>query len=243
MAETANIFVIDGEAAGTTPWEWTSLTEEGSNTFALDPNAKNNGVNGYKATLDGTNDLCYGEKSIAGTPSTIYIRGYFYFPSSNYPYSQAGTARYFNLCAIRSATQDLALLRITAGSSGITKTIFYYRTDTTLNQALSGSISTGAWHYIELYYKIHASSGEASLWIDGSLETAKTGLNTSSNTITNYRAGILYGQTPTDMDPNEYFYIDDVLANTTGPIGVHPIAAAMYCGPGQGALPPFWNHR
>ena len=37
--ETGGLFVIDGEDAGTTPWEFDSIVEPGTSTFALPDSA------------------------------------------------------------------------------------------------------------------------------------------------------------------------------------------------------------
>ncbi len=67
MPETGGLFIIDGESAGSTPWEFDSLSEEGSNTVALAAAAKNNGDYGYKITFDGTSDYAYVFKTFVVT--------------------------------------------------------------------------------------------------------------------------------------------------------------------------------
>jgi hypothetical protein len=217
MPETSNIAVIDGEDAGTTPWEFDALVEEGSNTLALDASAKNNGVSGYKGTLNNNNDRCYGVKSLSG--ADVFLRSYVYFPSSDYPYSQSETPRIGKWFSIRSSTQELAAIWLSFGSGGITKYRFsYYYTEAT-SEELSGALSLGAWHYIELHYKVHALDGIAELLIDGEEIISIPELNTGGNIIASAWLGQYYGYYPGDITNGEYFYLDDIVANTTGPIG------------------------
>ena len=73
------VFLIDGESAGSTPWEWDSLTEEGTMTLALDPNADSgndgSGTNGYTMTGDGTNNIACGVYSFADQADFYCITG------------------------------------------------------------------------------------------------------------------------------------------------------------------------
>ncbi len=82
MAETRFEWALDGEDAGSDPWEFDSIVEV-DDTFALDANNPNNGINGYREISTGiANDRAYGIKTWTNTDKTEYwVRFYVYIPS------------------------------------------------------------------------------------------------------------------------------------------------------------------
>ena len=75
MPETADILVIDGEDAGSTPWEFDSITEEGDCDFSLQAAAALHGANGYRYTGSLSYDYGFGSIAIA-SQTTLYGRFY-----------------------------------------------------------------------------------------------------------------------------------------------------------------------
>lgn len=221
MPETADIFVIDGENAPTeSPYEFDSLAEDAGNAFELDtPGIHGNGR--YKISFGGTNDGSFGLKSISGQ-TEVYYRVYFYFPTGAYPHVGQGALQNFKALEIDRVGGYASRVRFSANNAGAQLTVLeYYDTDFHYPGLGPTPISIGMPHYLEQYYKIHATEGAVKLWFDGTLLSNNTGLDTSGVVFTNILTGSTYSS-PVPAN-GEYFYIDDILAATTGPIGAYKV--------------------
>lgn len=239
MAETADIAVIDGEDAGADPWEWDSITEQAGNDLSLDASAKNNGSYGYKYSWGGTNEILVGNKSLAGN-DFCYAREYFYLPSGNYPYVGSALTRTAYWSRIEApAGAILVGVRVGMSSTGAAITTINYR-DTAARTIVTAKIlTTDTWHYVDYYYKVHATEGAIAVWVDGIGLGSAGDLDTSGNTIDEFKCGINYST----VNPanGEYLYIDDVLLSTTGPIGEYDLGILPQ-EPGQGVCPPWLRY-
>lgn len=165
MAESGGLFIIDGEDAGSTPWEFDSLTEEGSNTFALDVNAKNNGSYGYRATFDGVNDDCRGVKAFSEV-NEIYARAYIYIKAD---LDLDATSRALTVFALYDGATRICRVDIKAGGGSATPIMWAF--DDRDHSATSEiNFSRGAWHYIEIHWKAGTGAdGGGQFWVDGDL--------------------------------------------------------------------------
>jgi len=237
MAEADDgLFLIDGEDAGSTPWEFDSITNDGSCTFAIDATAKNNGSYGYKASYDGTNRNCYGVVNLSD-PSTIYVRGYVYIPSA---FEMGGTYETCVLFYLFDGTTDIIVL--SAYCHGTTSMARWHKisevsgvdeeTDSVTN------FSTDAWHYLEIKFVAGTGSdGIVECRCDGDtlFGGADTGLSTSALApealyVGNYSER---GQEPAN---GAYMYFDDIKASASDWVGAYSEAG------GGVSVPVMQNH-
>lgn len=214
MSETADIAVIDGEDAGSTPWEFASIFEGAGNSFTKDAGAAAHGDFGYKLLFGGANALTYGATAISRTE--IYGRGYVYI-SSGYAF---GTSYDLSRIFLLRDASDNLLLSIAIKNAGSPGAAEIWRIDGVdvgyVNE--SDHFSTGEWHYIDFHWRAGSGSdGGAQVWIDGDSVLNKMDVDLSAYTATKFDVGPSYScQKPINGD---YLYIDDVLLSTTGPIG------------------------
>jgi hypothetical protein len=201
---------IDGEDAGSTPWEFTALLEEAGNTFALDADAKSHGSYGYKASLGGINDQAMGYITFANQ-SELYVRAYFKV-SAGFSF---GTA--WHQTRIISLYDDewvgLVNFRIQADAG-----LVAYRWQITGENLATGTdettFSLNEWHCLELYWVKHASIGGAKVWVDGVEIYSDLDNNTSARDCDRLYAGS-GGDLP---DAGGYVYFDDIKIDSTGRI-------------------------
>ena len=213
MAETADIAVIDGEDAGTTPWEWDNLAEEGGCTFALDAGAANHGSYGYKFTGDGSNNYAYGYVTFAGQ-TELYFRYYIYIPST-FNHSEGTDYAYVGYMQDGAAGKVIAGFQCTPNPAAWA---LWYSGGVFSTSATNFSVDE--WHRVEIrFYAGSGADGVVQCWIDGDLVFDHTGLNFAGVEIDK----VLAGQMDTTLLPDngDYFYLDDILFSTTGPIGAY----------------------
>ena len=225
MAETADIAVLDGEDAGTTPWEFTSIVEEAGNGFDLDAAAALHGDYGYKVSFGGSNDAAYGKEPMVSV-DPCYIRCYFSFPVADYPFSTEATLKKFRLFrAVDASSNVLFELWFRANQSAAQIYQIGYGDNTTsyaitLPEAVD--IPLGMSHFVDVGYKKGLDdSGQVEFRLDGNTFYTKA-ITTSKNSLE-----LRIGSTYAEANPanGEYFYLDDLLVSTTGPIGGYSEAA------------------
>lgn len=216
MAESGGILIIDAEDAGTTPYEFDSLFEDGSCTLTVDAAAKNNGSYGYLMTFDGANNSIYGQVGFT-EQTTIYARAYFYFPSS----LSAASADTWMPLVLYDDTVALCYLRLYMATDGsMTRQRFYYLHDSGQSyEALdNGSVSSDAWHYIELRYTSGNGTGVAACRIDGvQVDGGHTDL-INTGACDSIRVGQVSALVP---DENDVAYFDDVKLATDDWVGAY----------------------
>ncbi len=165
----AEIGNIDGEDAGEGPlWEWDDMWKEEEAEFLLSTDAAHRGEAGYKIVHHTINDFAYGRKSLEGVGSQVYVRGYKYFPTVNYPNSQSEIVRTPLYSRIASSYDD-CLVGVQLGMCSSYVDIYRVRYFDQEGQVstVNVNIALGAWHYIELYYKVHATEGAVGCWLAG----------------------------------------------------------------------------
>lgn len=220
MAETADIAVIDGEDAGTTPWEFSSLFQQGGNTIALNAAAAIHESNGYRVTFDGTNSLCAGKKN--HLEQTNYHARYYFKLKSGFHLVHDG--------------DDFTPISLMDGGVHILRPEFYYHSGSgkfgyilrlTHNGGTIAVIvknnddifTTNTKYYLELHYVSGAlGTGGYQLWIDGVSE----GSDFATYATSNYKPDeVRVGSVAADSAPaaGDYIDLDDLLLSTTGPIG------------------------
>ena len=194
MAEADDgLFLIDGEDAGSTPWEFDSISEAGSMTLALDSNNPNNGTYAYRVTFDGSSEQAYGTVSFSPNVDEIYLRFYLYVPST----TTGGNWQNAYIVRMLDNSPFAALVQfyIRTGGDGA-----FYSWGWIIDQGGSSTsttnFSTDEWHYVEIHWVSDASVGGATIKVDGDTLVADEDQDTSANDLNNIRIGI---------DPNGSF--------------------------------------
>jgi hypothetical protein len=203
--ETGGIFVADAEDGGTT--DLTGVSVGGTTTFAASTASKNNGSYGYEVTSDGTNDGI-GYKTFAAQ-NTIYVRIYFKVTSG---------------FAINTDFKAVSPLLLKDAGGTVRARINLRRNGTGFDLGANmpwggwGSIgntafTANAWHYIELYYLVHATTGGIQLWVDGVSKGTSLTTNTTGTAIARIDTGLVnVDGIPT---AGSVVYIDDIKADTS----------------------------
>jgi hypothetical protein len=224
MAEADDgLFLIDGESAGATPWEFTAIVDDGTAAFALDGAAKQNGSYGYSATFDGASRNCYGRKALSDL-AEIYVRAYVYIPST---------------FAMTITYTTVTILDLGDGSTIAINFGFYCHGSTVparwkwksevagINTEATSTtnFSMDAWHRIEIHW-VSAADGGMEILVDGtSIISDLTGQNTSAIALDNLFVGNSEdggGHVPA---AGAVFYLDDIKASATGWVGAYSAAA------------------
>ncbi|KKK81416.1 hypothetical protein LCGC14_2813650, partial [marine sediment metagenome] len=205
MAETGGLFVIDAETGDIS--QFTSVTQEGSNTFTADVAAKNNGTYGFKLLYDGTNEGNFGLKSVA-PQSDIYLRFYIYIVADSRANGEFNGFIHFKDSG--EWALDFRFYRVTGGvgyrlwvnngGAGI------------INRSGNLVISDATWTRFEIRYLQDAVNGGCQVWINGVSDASSFITNTSAYDVTEIGIGTLYGQAP---DLNDTIYLDDIKADTS----------------------------
>jgi hypothetical protein len=219
--EIADIAVIDGEDAGTTPWELDSLTEDAGNTFTLSAAAALHGSGGYKMDIapGPGGPQCFGERTFTGT-NDIYERFYFYIPSWNQTDGQ--NTRY---ALIRDGTTRLVTFYLywhsASSTFGVYCIIQHGGGSAAIYNNIAGSdISLNTPYYIDVRYKGgDAATGGGEIWLNGASKGSNFTLNTSAYQPDRAQLGTYYYSGVTC--PTGTIYFDDLLLSTTGPIGAY----------------------
>ena len=217
--ETADIAVIDGEDIPfTTPWGFDFITEESGNDFSLSTAALQHGEYGYQCVFGGSNDAAWAEKTFT-EQAEIYVRFYVYYPSTNYPYRTDATFRDSYCFYMRDGSTNVVILRLQSNNTGIKIFTVYYQDDSGQQSSVhSTAISQNTLHYFDIKYKSGSGDGAFEVLLDGASITSASNLTTSylPDAI---RVGHVYSGT--NPASGEYYYLDDILVSSTGPIGAY----------------------
>lgn len=217
MAETADIAVIDGEAAGETPWEFTALLEQGLCTYSLDAAAAIHGTGGYKLLFDGNNKYTYAYRSIAAQ-TEVYRRVYWKIPAFS-----ATNGAWYRMYPVHSGGSDLVQLFLTYHTAGGGS--FGYLLTTRDNSGVQAVIDKSAnavflkdtEYFLDFHWKQGAGNGGCQFWINGVSEASNFTYTNTTYTAARINSGITAGSANPAVGSVMYF--DDLLVSTTGPIG------------------------
>jgi hypothetical protein len=209
--ETGGLFVADAEDNSLVQFNRT--VTDGTNTVAVSAASKNKGSYGYEFNWDGTNKQAYGIDSV-GAQTDIYVRFYFKL-SANYALA-AWTAQH--LLAIYDGSILLLQMRVAQNPTTAYQVQLIHPSYSEITGGFS-SLTLDTWHYIEIRYVSHASTGGAEVWLDGSAVGSVLNINTSSHTANL----VQFGGTATSVQvPSPgVLYIDDIKAATTA-VGAYP---------------------
>lgn len=191
----ADLFTkITGESAGSSPYEFNTVTADSGNSFAPSTDYAQAGSYSYKAALAGTNLSAYGIKTFSTASASAYVKAYIYI-SSAWNYSTSG--RYTSVLVLRTssyAVLSLCVLR-PAGQAAPTRWQVYDRANTTTTTT---GFSLGAWHKVEMYWQRGTSgNGIARVWIDDNLIHEYTTLTTVAQDAASLRIGSVDDYAPT----------------------------------------------
>jgi len=209
--ETGGLFILDGEDAGSTPWEWTSINNSGSATFALDGAAKNNGSYGYTFTPDSTN-TAYGRKTFTAIDE-IYVRFYIFIPTGFNVGTGAG--EYVDVAMFNAVLSDEIRFGIYTTSGGVPNSWRFWVNYTP--QYSTTNFSLNSWHRIEIRYYKYASTGGGELWIDGTSVLSDYDQTISAQASSFYLGCELATSAP---GAGDVLYFDDIKADTS-PVGAY----------------------
>ena len=206
--ETGGLFVADAEDGGVV--KWTGVTTGGTSTFVASTAQKANGSYSYLATTDGTNPA-YGYETITAQ-GDIYARFYFYLPTS---YNQGTWVLKHIFELLSGTTARIHGSFSTSGDAGAVAFVAQILTSP-WPSFTSATLARDTWHWVEFHFLVDASVGGFQAWLDGASMGSNFTLNTSGQTISTIRAGIIDVSTA-----NNAVYFDDIKADTTGPIGAY----------------------
>jgi len=260
----ANYYLYYGNpSAGTPTWTWSDVLifydgfESGNLTawsgsantagdsIAASPDAVGqNGTYSGKAVTDTTPDPVLGYsygfvwKNITGQ-NTLYAKLNVYVPSS-----------------FSAGTNDVVIMEFLNGWSNIIS-LTINAEDRTLFMWKEGGPPAGpfgygdppstelliGWNTIEMMATASTTSGEARVWLNGSLEIEATGQNLGSNPIDKVAAGVYYS---IPEDKANTIYIDDVIVRSW--VGSEPTTSlgtelAQDCPPPTGFSPCYYQYR
>jgi len=219
VAETADIAVINGEDAGTTPWEFDSISAETGCVFELDVAAALHGSSGYKHVNTGNNEYAYGTKAIT-EQTEFYIRFYLQL---NDVITQYGGSQPIFIALTDGGVTKFHFGAITNGSTKAAESWRYNRNGIYLSDATN--FSENVPHYVDMYFKAGSgANGVFTLWVDSTEIESITGQDYSAIAIDGIKVGQVNASVTVDSGS---VYIDDILLSTTGPIGPYPGAVLL----------------
>lgn len=171
----ADLFTkITAESAGSSPYEFSSVTVETDNVFAPSTEQAYAGSYSYKAAYGGTNDQCYGRKDFSES-NTAYIIARIYIPSTfqipvgtNYTLTLCdGNTYLFHFWIIRETGHDAPNTLYANARGGSYGNISGFATD--------------SWITMKMWFKTATTGnkdGEAKIWI-GDTEQYSSSHNTT----------------------------------------------------------------
>lgn len=238
MAETADIFVIDGEDAGTTPWEWDSLVEEAGNTVTLSAANPAHGSYSYEIAFGGSNDRVYATVSFTEL-TEIYFRFYFEFNQFS---ADTGEIRLLYLSDIGVNACGFLYLQGTGAGNGIGYTLLH-RDNTGLRTAVDHSADEIFFPNTRYWIDIHwvqgsSNDGGIEMLLNGVAQGGETNRTNDDFTPDALWVGNIYA--PWNPANGTKYYIDDFLAATTGWIGAYPSPSSAERIVRGGLIDPRW---
>ena len=166
MAETRFDWCLDGEEAGTTPWEFASITDAGSADFSLSDAAEHNGTYGYRYTSGGNANPAYGVYTWTNTDKTEYWVRFYIYIASGYALNQQTFPAY--LVKLLDGSTVVCEFGI-RGNGQTTPNEWGFGLPAALQYGTANNFSLDAWHLIEIKCLVDGENGGVACYIDGSL--------------------------------------------------------------------------
>ncbi len=169
--------------------DFTSKTTNGTNTLTISSSAGtfNNGAKGAKATFDGTNKKAYVTKTIADQ-TNLYVRLYFKLNSA---FAIGTNYNAIDLFSIYDGATLVAGVTVQRVDPGFRFYVPYYQPSSSYvyGGGPTTEISVNVWHYVELRFYSHASTGGFEFWFNGVSKGSIYTLDTSAITIDTVNVG------------------------------------------------------
>ena len=233
---------IDGEdgglLAGGSPWEWTSIDNDGgTNDFSLSEASAKHGTYGYQAVLAEDSGDAQGRADFTET-ADVYLRFSFevdvwagaedeYIPIAILLNSSANTTMKFILHRTGTAGWCGYTVQVNNGASTI------------INKRDIDVFQIGVTYCVEIHYLSDATVGGAEVWINGYSDESSFSSNTSAYVSDELRIGIYEGY----IDAGDTFYFDDIIVADAyiGPLDATTTAAptttTTTLAPGEATVP------
>lgn len=178
---------ITGESAGSSPYEFDTITTETGNTFTPSTDQAYAGSYSYKAGFGASTDAAYGRKNLSTVYSSVYLRTQF-FITSDFNFSSAAR---ITTIALANGSNIFTELRIRRDSGQSAPNTWVYKiTQLGTEGAFTTGFSLGSWIKVAIWYKAATSGntdGEVKIWIGDTLAIDVT--HTYTGTINNARVG------------------------------------------------------
>jgi hypothetical protein len=215
--ETGGSFASGFETAAL--GDWTGTTTTGA-SIARSATAKHNTTYGMLYTVtDAASCQGWASKTFTEISSgSVYARFYFYIPTGT-----VSTSKTWSLFKLFDGATDVFVVQAIADGAGALTLNAYINNPWAQISTGTTAISRDAWHYIEVKYTIHATTGGGEVWFDG----ASKGSNALKDTSALKPDNIQIGQTGfgTISALNSTAYFDDVKVDTSA-IGASASAPA-----------------
>jgi hypothetical protein len=223
--ETGGTFVsgLETETSAFTT-EWTTKTVANSNTMTVSSTVKNHGTNSALITFNGTGQEAYAYKDLSNQ-TEMNFRFYFYLASDFAMHANGSSIDLGLMYDTGNGWLFGVVLEADAGST----TSFHLKgdrikpTDAIVYTGANGSISRGAWHYVEIEFDRGTTNGGWQMWLDGNSVGSDFTLNTiiyNPNRVYIGDAGELGYPASTAK-----IYFDDIKVSTSV-IGAFPAGVA-----------------
>ncbi len=195
--------------------EFTGSFTYGSGVIAAsNEQAKTDSYSAKISGLDAAGEAGVAYKSL-GSQTDTYLRAYGYFPVI--PDNEQtmgvelawGTAQYYDIISV--------VYNPVTSKWGIAERVNSTGSWNTTYESGATGLTTSTWICIELRHYYHATSGNVTLWLNGTQKVNITGVST--NYYQTNTAWIGNGYCTNTESPAWYFYIDAVVCADTGPIG------------------------
>jgi hypothetical protein len=209
MAETRFEWTLDGEDAGSTPWEFDSISSP-SSTFALDSTNPNHGTYAYRFTSDASEGEAYGQYAWTNTDKNEYwVRTYLYI-DPDMSLAAGYSANYF----MGGFDGGTYLFRIGFRSGGAGPPTEWYCAYKYSGSSSNTNFATGTWLRVEVKFVTSGTVGGYALYVDGDLVISDLDQDTSGEYWDTMRLGLYDNNRQSDGD---YIDFDDNVGDTSQP--------------------------
>lgn len=179
------------ESAGSSPYEFDSVTIGSGNSFAPSTSQHNSGSYSYLASLAGTNRDARGTENFTAV-TEFYAKFYVYIDALAYNAYESGY-----LCTLTTGDYGTLLLGLKAGRTGGSAVDRWYTVGQGLTSAdTTTNFSFDAWHKVELYWKQGSGSAVHRVTIDDTVIREQT-TGTSTASAAQFNVGHIGGDNPT----------------------------------------------
>lgn len=209
---------ITAESAGSSPYEYNSVTISSGNAFAPSTDQAEAGSYSYKSSFGGADSAAYGTE-IFGDQDEVYISFWFWRDSA---FNMQAQYRYSFLFMLLDGGTELVNIAFRRQSGAVIDCYQIGGQDLTWTYPTS-ELHTGQWQHLEVYYRIGSSGdGICRVWIDDTLMFEDTGVQNASYMPDRIKVGG-DGHAPVDGSICYYDQIEGMDAMPS--IGGHPAAS------------------